>query len=499
MAGPADEACLWPIKDAQERRGIHNRRIKERDSMRVLLVIPSRSYDHRPTFPMFPDDILSMAAVLEKYGHEVQIYDNNVDSRQPKDFVSFNPGIVGFSVLTGPHITSAIAQSIEFKKIIPGVKVVWGNVHPSFLPEQTLSEPYIDYVVIGAGEFTLLELAEYLKNGHMKLAEIKGLAYKEKSKIFINESRPFIENLDELPDPAWHLVDFKKYWNVTVNTSRGCPYRCTFCSNAAFHNGYRADLSAERIVSQLEHLQQRYGVTYIKSFGESFVINRKRLREFCNLVIQKGLKMKWNCEVRAGLNEEDIALMAKSGCVSAGLGIETGSQRILDFLQKSTTVEEMEKTFWLLIKYKIRPTIYIVYGFPTETIEDFRMSLELLSRLDNPPYLYMKFVPVLGTPLFDYCVTNGQIVPPTKLSSDWADFAELSAMKVNFSNVPQEMIDEATDNFRRTYAVQRLRFTMRHNPTYFWKIIRDPVGFFRELKSLLKHYLMTLSGSASRK
>ncbi len=466
--------------------------------MRVLLVIPSSAYNPRlMNYPRFPDAILSMAAVLEKHGHQVQICDNDVDSRQPKDFVSFNPDIIGFSVLTGPKITAAIAQSIEFKSIMPGVKVVWGDVHPSFLPEQTLIEPYIDYVVIGAGEYTLLELVEHLENGHTNLEEIKGLAYKEDGKIFINEPRPFIKNLDELPDPAWHLVDIKKYWDVTLNTSRGCPYRCTFCSSSAFHKGYMSDLWAERIVSQIEQLRKRYGVTYIKSWGENFSFNRQRLREFCQLVIRKKLKVKWMCEVRAGLNEEEITLMAKSGCVSVGLGVETGSQRMLDFLQKDASVEEMEKTFWLLVKHKIRPIVYIVYGLPTETIEDFKMSLEFLERLDSPPCLYMKFAPYPGSTLFDYCVANGSITPPQKLS-DWADFPMLCVSKVNFSSVPQEMIDEAEANFKKTYATRRLRFTMRHNPSYFWKIIRNPLGFFRDLKSLIKYHLMTSSDLSNK-
>ena len=485
--------------DARERQGIHNRRIKERDSMKVLLIIPLRSYDPRLTFPLFPDDILSLAAVLEKHGHEVQIYDNNVDTRQPRDFVSFNPDIIGFSVFTGPHITSAIAQSIEFKRIIPWVKVVWGGVHPSILPEQTLREPYIDYVAIGAGEYTLLELVQCLGNGHMKLEEIKGLAYKKDGQIFINEPRPFIKNLDELPDPAWHLVDAKKYSNITLCTGRGCPFRCAFCYNIAFYKRHTSTFTGERVIAQIEYLKKRYGTKHITFFEDNFTGNRRRLHEFCNLVIRRKLKIKWDCDSRADLDEEDIALMAKAGCVSVGLGIETGSQKMLDFIQKDITIEEMEKTFWLLVKYKITPTVYIVYGFPTETIEDFKMSLALLDRLDNPPYLFMKFVPVLGTPLFDYCITNGKITPPTKLSSDWAEFTESTAMKINFSDVPQEMIDEAVNEFRRMYAVQRLRFTIRHNPTYLWKIIGHPLGFFRDLKSLVKHYLMASSELSSAK
>ena len=323
----------------------------------------------------------------------------------------------------------------------------------------------------------------------MKFEEIKGLAYKKDGKIIINEPRPFIKNLDELPNPAWHLVDVKKYSNITLNTGRGCAFRCTFCYNTAFHKGYRSASSAERIISQIEHLQKHYGVKHVRFFEDNFTSNRKRLREFCNLLMGKKLKVKWECDSRADLDEEEIALMAKSGCFSVGLGIETGSQRMLDFLRKGTTVGEMEKTSWLFVKHKITPTVYIMYGLPTETTEDFRMTHELLKRLDNPPYMYNRYVPCPGTTLFDYCVANGLIIPPEKLG-DWVKFTVLYFNEVNLSSVPQEMIDEAIAKFRRTYALQRFGFTVRHDPSYFWIILRNPLEFFRALRSLMKYYLM---------
>ncbi len=461
--------------------------------MRVLLVNPPL-FAFKPrfrTYATFPNGILYLAAVLEKHGYEVQVYDNVVDDRQPKDFIPFNPDIIGFSVVTGPNIDAAIAQSKEFKSIMPGAKIVWGGVHPSVLPHQTLIEPYIDYVVIGAGEYTLLELAQYLENGHANPDGIKGLAYKEGGRILINKPRPFINNLDELPDPAWHLVDIKKYWDVTLNTSRGCSFRCTFCYNNAFHKEYLAELSAERIVAQIEQLQERYGVRYIKIWEDNFTFNTKRLRRFCSLIMQKKLKLKWDTEARASMGEEDIALMAQSGCVSVGLGMETGSQKMLVFMKKGTTVEKMEKTFWLFVKHKIMPRLYILHGLPTETVEDFRLTHELLERLDYPPYTYGRFVPYPGTTLTEYCVANGLITYPEKLA-DWAEFTERLATRVNLSSIPQQMIDEAAASFRRTYAIRPLRFAMRHNRSYFLSQMRTPLEFFRILRNLAKYYLMVL-------
>jgi len=464
--------------------------------MRILLVNPP-AFSFKPrfkTYATFPNGILYMAAVLEEHGHEVRVYDNVIDFGEPKDFIPFKPDVIGFSVVTGPNIDAAITQSKEFKEIMPGVKIVWGGSHPSILPQQTLAEPYIDYVVIGAGEYTLLELIEHLEKGDT-LGDIKGLAFKEAGRIVINAPRPFIKDLDELPDPAWHLVDVNKYWDITLSTSRGCPFSCTFCYNGAFHKSYRAELSAERIIAQIEYLQKSYDTKYVKIWEDNFTLNTARLRRFCQMIIDNKMKVKWDTEARASLDEEDIALMAKSGCVSVGLGMESGSQRILDFIKKGTNVAEMEKSFWLLVKHKILPRLYIIVGLPTETTEDFKMTNDLIERLDHPPYTYMRYTPYPGTTLLDYCITNRLITPPDKLA-DWGDFTTLAATQVNMSHIPQEMIEKAAAHFRKTYAVRPLRFALRHNPAYFWSLLRSPSEFWRILRNLTKYYLMVLFGSS---
>lgn len=463
--------------------------------MKILLVNPTTS--DQPGFGkyrVFPNGILFLAAMLERYGHKVEIYDNNVDSRKPEDFASSAPHLIGFSVLTGRSIANAIAQSIQFKSIMPKIKIVWGGVHPSLLPEQTIAEPYIDYVVIGDGEYTLLELVQYLEAGNMKLQEIKGLVYKENDIVFKNEPRPFVKDLDELPDPAWHLIDVKEYADVTLNTSRGCPFHCTFCYNLAFNKGRRSDFSAERVISQIEHLQQRHGVTLIKFYEDNFTTNRKRLREFCKLLISRKLKVKWVCESRVGLNEDEIALMAKSGCTWVGLGVESGSQRMLDFLQKNIKVADVKKTCRLLVKYKITPTVYLMGGLPTETAEDFTMTFELLRRLDCATYEYMMYRPYPGTVLFDFCVENGLFTPPRKLAG-WVNFCDLYDTKANLSDVPQELIDKAMANFRRMYVLRPLIFNLKHDPLHVFVRLFNPFVISRALKSIIWYYVNFLSHS----
>ncbi|MEL7563200.1 radical SAM protein [Dehalogenimonas sp. 4OHTPN] len=458
--------------------------------MRVLLVTspnPNYSAYYAKAYTNLPKGLLYLASYLEQLGHEVKVYDGFVDERKPEDFLDFNPQLIGFSVITGPNLEGAILQSKQFRALFPAVPIVWGNVHTSVLPKQTLSEPYIDYVVIGAGEYTLAELIDYLEKGDRKLNDIKGLGFKIDGQMVLNDPRPFIKDLEALPDPAWHLVPVKKYSMIGINTSRGCVHRCAFCYNKAYNKGYIGYLSAERIISQIEFLRQHYEAKYIRFDEDNFTFNRKRLREFCNLLIERKIKISWNCDSRADLSDADVTLMAKAGCVAVGLGLESGSQRGLDFMQKDITVPEMERTFWSLVKHKIRTSVYIIYGYPTETVEDFNATHEMLKRLDNPYYMYNRFVPFPGSALYDYCVAQGMVTPPARLD-DWPEFLIEYANKINLSHVPTEMMTEAAANWRANYAAQRIRFTLKHNPEYFLTLFKNPLKFLREVGELIKFH-----------
>ncbi|PPD57583.1 B12-binding domain-containing radical SAM protein [Dehalogenimonas etheniformans] len=460
--------------------------------MKILLSIPLRD----GMYTKFPDELLSIAAVLEKNGHHVMLHDANLGDRTAESFRDFGPDIVGFSVSTG-CVADSIKKAIDFKKTFPGIKTVWGFRHPSALPEQTLAEEYVDYVIIGAGEYTLLELAEYLEKGTGSLAEIKGLAWKNGNDIVINEPRAFLNDLDELPDPAWHMVHPKKYWDVSIITSRGCPFSCTFCSDATFYKGNVSDLSAERIASQSERLRREFGINYIMYTGDNFGINKERLHEFCRIMIKKKLKLKWNCQISGYVTEEDARLMAKAGCTAVILGTESGSQKILDLLTKGN-VQEFEKTFWNLVRQRIIPTLFIQYAFPTETAEDFKETLEFIKRLDNPPYLFMKFVPYPKTVLFDRCAKDKLISVPEKLA-DWSGFQLHYATQGNLSAIPQRLMDDTLSRFRATFASRRLFFMLRHNPVYFINAVREPKQFFSSLLYLIKNFLNALFDGSNGK
>ena len=461
--------------------------------MKILLVNPGTEYKPRfKTYAVFPNGILYIAAVLEKAGHEVQVFDNVVSQLSPSDYArDFSPDVIGFSVLTGPCIGNALVQSNEFKELLPNVKIVWGNVHPTCCTEQTLTEKSIDFVVRGDGEYTFLELVEYLVKGNTDYHKILGLAWKENGQTIINPPRPFIEKLDDLPDPAWHLIDVKKYWDITINTSRGCPFKCTFCYNIPFHQGHRADMSVERMIGQIEHLQKKYKAKYIRFFEDNFTYNRHRMREFCQTIIDRKIKIRWDTESRADLSEEDIKLMAKAGCASTGLGVETGSPRILKYLCKGVELERIRQTYWHFVKNGIVPRVYIMLAVPTETMDDFNETQSFLKSMDNPPFMYMRFVPYPGTPIYYQLLDDGKITTPKNLN-EWANFSVFYATKGNLSELPDSVINEAVSHWARTYATTRLAFAFKHNRKQLLLAFKNPMEFIKTLSSLIKNSLPVL-------
>ncbi|MGI2335573.1 MAG: B12-binding domain-containing radical SAM protein [Dehalogenimonas sp.] len=442
--------------------------------MRVLLVNPAKRFKGflgktrslQPT--VLPNSLLYIAAVLENGGHKVIIWDQQVDARQPADFLNtFDPQLVGFSVSVGSIIYEAIEQSKEFKHLNSKINIAWGNVHPSVLTEQTLIEDYVDFAIIGPGEYTLLELVEHLEKGHPHdISNINGLAFKKDGKIIINPDRPFIKNLDELPDPAWHLVPMDDYWEKSLNTSRGCPSKCIFCYNPPFHKGQLGEFSAERIVGQMEILKKRYGVTLFRFFEDDFCHNRPRLHRFCRLIIQNKMQIRWDCDARAGLTEEDVMLMKKSGCASVGFGVESGSPRMLAFIRKTAKLEDIKETFKLLVKYRILPKLYLISELPTETVEDFEATKQLIRELGNPPYQYVSFLPYPGTELFNYCVQHGLKSPQS--TEEWAELISQPDCGTKWGEVPKEMTTEFKRKLIKYYFWRRMSFALRHGMFSFY-------------------------------
>ena len=398
--------------------------------MKILLINP-RSHDdfiRDSGSIMLPNNLLILAGYGRTKGKDFCILDMNLDDEATllSTLRNWLPDIVGITVKTGPLIKNAVEISKTVREILPKTKIVWGGVHPTMLPEQVLKDPFVDIVIIRDGEKTLVELADALSSD-ADISQVPGIAYRQGNTVRFSPPRQLFYNLDEVPDPAWDLVDIKRYTKdlrITLNTSRGCPFLCTFCYNKMMNDSRRAELSAKRVFDQICHLYKTYRVQYVDFLEDNFSANWQRVEEFCHLMIKSGISIKWTYEGRAlDINRESIKLLKSAGCVSIRFGVESGSPKILKFIKKGITVEKVRQVFSECQEAGINTTMYLMMGIPNETDRDRKASLSLMDEFPNAAVELTTYRPYPGTDLFDYCIREGLFTPPNT-TSEWASISD---------------------------------------------------------------------------
>ncbi len=389
--------------------------------------------------------LLYVAAVLERdLGIETRIIDSNADGLTLNDLENIlskeKPDIVGFSVLTF-NLLNCMEVCKIIKKQSPLSKICFGGWHPTLYPKETLELGCADYIVIGEGEQTFSDLVSYCKekkgNGDRKLNAIKGLGYKaEDGSIIINPPRKSVQNLDGLPFPAYDLVDTTKYSNilactgnsVTIMTSRGCPQKCVFCDLRRTPYRFRSPVNIlEEIKFWVEKNVREFFIQ-----DDNFTISRNRTIEFCRLVIDSDLDIKYKISSRVDfLDDELLCYLKSSGCYRIYFGIESGSQKILDYLEKGVTVEQIENTFRLAKKHGIDRCAYIMIGSYPESQRDIYKTLDLIKRI-KPEHLHCSIcAPMPKTYLYH------KLLEEEVIKKDyWLEFAKNPdpAFKIPFFN-----------------------------------------------------------------
>jgi len=342
--------------------------------------------------------------------------------------------IIGISMLT-PSFGIVRDLCRKIKHVFPDCMVVLGGPHCTVLPEQTLQEiPEADIVCIGEGEQTMAEIAE--KYGDSDFGSIKGICYRSGDKILRTEERPYIRELDTIPPPARHLLPMEKYhltasrvegdsYCPTIIVARGCPFSCTYCSRT-FGRTFRAH-SVKRIVEEIQSLVDTYQISQINIEADTLTAKKKFIKELCNALINSGLskKIKWTCESRVDtVNEEILRLMREAGCWQISYGVETGSQRLLDLINKSVTLKQIENTFKITKRVGITIRGFFMLGLPTETRAESIATIEFAKKLDPLWAQFTITVPYPGTAMFDELDRAGQIK-----SYDWSSYNTWSGWK----------------------------------------------------------------------
>jgi len=403
--------------------------------MKVLLINPPWSIKeqytkdfHRVGAVVSPLGLAYIAAVLKESGYAVEILDciaqRTTLESLGKQIEHIKPDVVGITCLTPMALRSMEAAKIA-KEAMPNSVVVMGGPHPSVLPQETLQNSSIDIIVIGEGECTMLELVKCIESGD-DLEKVPGVVFRKNGRLVHTRPRPPAD-LDLLPFPARHLLPMKNYHPTPANyrklpcptmiTSRGCPFRCTYCSNSIFARSYRAS-SPHNVVKEMEHLMSEYGAKEILFWDDVFTLNLKRTQEICELIIKRGLNIPWTCESRVDcVNADLLAKMKEAGCWQIGYGVESGDQEVLDTIKKGITLEQVEKVFKWTKEAGIDTRAYLMIGLPGETRKQVLKTIDFTKRLDADIAQFCITTPYPGTELFEIAKNEG-----TLKSVDWSHY-----------------------------------------------------------------------------
>jgi anaerobic magnesium-protoporphyrin IX monomethyl ester cyclase len=290
----------------------------------------------------------------------------------------------------------------------------------------------VDYVLAGEGELTLLELADALHTGQ-PLHSVKGIVYMQDGRAVRNPPRPAMKDLDALPLPAWDLVDLEAYkrpwkekwgyFSINIATTRGCPYKCNWCAKPIYGNKY-AMRSPQHVVREIEFLQKLFPFDHIWFCDDIFGLKRSWVVEFARLVEERGLRFEYKIQSRADLLVKDryVEALATSGCREAWMGVESGSQRILDAMDKGITIEEVRLATARLKDHGIRPCFFIQFGYLGEKAEDIKMTIDLIEELLPHDIGISISYPLPGTLFYD------KVRQDLKQKANWTDSDDLDLM-----------------------------------------------------------------------
>ena len=406
--------------------------------MDVVLIQPrlrlTRAPDRRAAMPK---GLLSVATPLDVSGYKVRIIDQRVEADWERillEELKTKPICVGVTSMTGPQIWWALKAS-ELVKENSDVPVVWGGVHASLLPRQTLENPNIDIVVEGEGEETFYELVEAMGK-KQALSGIKGIWYKEGGEIKQNPPRPYID-LNRQPPLSYHLIDLRRHLSsasgqdcLGFETSRGCPFDCAFCYNTSLRKKHWRSLNPEQTLFKMKRIINEYGIRGFIFSDDNFFVNPERAYKILDEIARQKLDIVWGAgdirlDMLSQLDDDYLSVIERSGCLSLVIGVESGSQRIADMMRKDIDVTQSIAVNRRLIKYKMQPRYCFVMGVPGETEEDLAQTASLMLRLinENPKASIGVniYAPYPGTELFSLSVQHGLPVPQ-KLE-DWIRFS----------------------------------------------------------------------------
>lgn len=407
---------------------------------RVVLINPPISQEitygkfasGAPVLP--PLGILYLAAYLLKHGYDVRVIDGVAEHLSLDGIIeelsSTRDQVIGITATTVAYW--AAKQLIEkIRSEISGSIVVLGGAHVSGSPEKTIVElPEGTYAIRGEGETAFLRFIHDVERGG-DFNDVPSLIYKEDGKIFKTERAPLIKDIDSLPHPARHLLvspdvyshTMFRGWkqSISVITSRGCPFQCSYCDQSVFQRSWRAH-SPDYIIDELKEIFETYGPRFVSFEDDNFFLNKKRMTEFCTKVIEQRLHFHWGCSLRlTDLSEEYIPLMYQAGCRLIYVGLESGVDRIKKMVNKDIDRDEIYAKIKLVKKYGIRIYASFILGIPTETKAEMKETVRFARSLALDGVSFFLFTPFHNIQLSELAHKHGRVNTDYKYFSAHTD------------------------------------------------------------------------------
>ena len=427
-----------------------------------------------------PLGLAYIAAVLEREGHKVKIIDAPTLGLGVKEVVYMvkksNPDVVGISSVT-PTVKAGylIAKYLkeDYDKYLP---IIMGGPHVSAMYQEALKTGYIDYVVIGEGELTSLGLIRYLETGKPDVESILGIAYKKGNKIIKNPTRPWIRNLDVLPEPARHLLPMDRYTVfdkpikiIHIMASRGCPYGCIYCTTSYFWGRMYRIRSAKLVADEVEKNTEKYRTNIVAFSDDELTLSKRWILELTKEFRERGLDITYTCGSRVNsIDTEMLYNLRKTGCNIIYYGVESYKDDDLARIRKKITVKQVWNAMRLTHKMGMGATGSFILGFPWQTIDDMKNTVKFAIKLNVDYAQFTVATPYPGTPLFNIARKLNLI-----RIWDWSQYTTIQPIMRGFKFCLKDAGKMLTWAYRKFYL----------RPKYIAKTIFD--GGFRTISEII--------------
>lgn len=404
-----------------------------------------------------PMGLACLAAVLKKRDAEILIIDANAERLTVKETtdkaIRTKPDVVGVTITT-PLVDSAQQIASQIKLNDPHLPIIVGGPHPTIMPEEVLRHGNIDIVVRGEGETTIDELYTYFTNPNQaSLSSIEGISYINNGKICHNPPRALISDLDSLPFPAWELLPIDKYKSdvrktnrsLPIMTSRGCPFGCIFCYKGVFGTKYRCR-SAENVVNELEYLINNFEIKEFAILDDNFTLDQKRATKICELIIERHLAIPWCTPNGIRASPASIELFSKmkqAGCYRIYIGAESGNQKVLDYINKKLTLEEIREAFELAKKVGLETVALFMIGNLPETEDTMNETIKFALELDPDLAQFTIATPYPGTEMCKLIEKEGEF-----LINEPENLASCGGAVFRYKNLTPELVNR---KYREAY------------------------------------------------